>query len=54
MLCFSSAYKDIFYAFIRDLNTLREEIKYKIEFLKEAGKGIDRFSDLWEKISEVS
>ncbi len=54
MLHFCSSYQDIFNVFIRDLNTLREEIKYKIEFLKEAEKGINRFSDLWKKISEAS
>jgi len=54
MLHFRSAYNDIFNVFIRDLTTLREEIKYKIEFLKEAEKGIDRFGNLWREISEAS
>src|SRR5208337_1703089 len=31
MLYFCSSYQDIFDVFIRDLNTLREEIKYKID-----------------------
>jgi len=54
MLNFRSAYQDIFNVFIRDLYTLREEIRSKIEFLKEAEKGINRFSDLWKEIREAS
>ncbi len=54
MLYFRSAYNDIFNIFIRDLNTLREERKSKIEFLKEAETGVNRFSDLWKEISEAS
>ncbi|MBF0558492.1 MAG: hypothetical protein HQL08_06890, partial [Nitrospirae bacterium] len=54
MLYFRSAYRDIFEAFIRDLNSLNDEIKYKIDFLNEAERGIDRFTDLWKKISETS
>ena len=54
MLDFRSAYKDIFNVLIRDLNTLKEDIKYKIEFLKEAERGFKRFSDLWKEISEAS
>ena len=50
---FRSAYEDLFDVFICDLNTLREEIKCKIEFLKEAERGINRFTDLWKKISET-
>ena len=54
MLYFRSDCKDIFNVFIQDLNILKEEVKYKIEFLKEAERGINRFSDLWKKISEAS
>lgn len=54
MLYFRSAYTDIFDVFIRDLNKLKEKIKYKIEFLKEAERGINRFSDLWKKTNEAS
>jgi len=54
MLNFRSAYKDIFNVFILDLNTLKEDIKYKTDFLKEAEKGINRFSNLWKGISEAS
>ena len=54
MLNFRSAYEDIFNVFIRDLNALREEVRYKIEFLKDAERGINRFSDLWKEVSEAS
>ncbi len=54
MLNFRSVYKDIFNVFILDLNTLKEDIKYKTDFLKEAEKGINRFSNLWKGISEAS
>lgn len=54
MLHFRSAYEDIFNLFIRDLNALREELRYKIDFLREAERGIDRFSDLWKEVSETS
>ncbi len=53
MLKFHSAYKDIFDAFIRDLNALREELKDKIEFLREAERRVNRFTALWEKITET-
>src|SRR5208283_4437061 len=50
MLCLQTAYKEIFETLIHDLNGLKEEIKYKIDFLKEAENGINRFTALWEKI----
>ncbi len=53
MLYFRSAYKDIFDAFIHDLIVLKEEIKYKIDFLKQAEQGINRFTALWKKISDA-
>jgi hypothetical protein len=54
MLYFRAAYKDIFDAFIHDLIALKEEIKYKIDFLKQAEQGINRFTALWKKISDAS
>jgi tRNA U34 5-carboxymethylaminomethyl modifying GTPase MnmE/TrmE len=53
-LFFQSDYKEIFESFISDLISLREEIKYKIQFLKEAEQGINRFTALWKKINSVA
>jgi hypothetical protein len=54
MLYFRAAYKDIFDAFIHDLLAHKEEIKYKIDFLKEAENGINSFTALWKKIRDAS
>ncbi len=53
VLHFRSGYKSIFDAFILDLNALRVDIKHKIEFLRDAERGVNRFAGLWEKISET-
>lgn len=54
MLHFRSSYEDVFYAFIHDLTGLKDEIKDKIDFLKEAEHRIGSFTALWKKISERS
>lgn len=40
----------VFNNFTDDLKILKKEIESKIEFLKEAEKGLERFTALWDKI----
>jgi hypothetical protein len=47
---FENNCRTVFNSFTDDLKVLKKEIESKIDFLKEAEKGLERFTALWDKI----